>query len=88
VSHHGSLNGTPRHQLDKVLPEDAPDSKPRFAVVSTHDGAYSGVPDAETLALVGSRAHLDDTRSVGEGGWFDITFPEGPGELPESRRGP
>ncbi|QCI68357.1 hypothetical protein [Phreatobacter stygius] len=88
ISHHGSKNGTPRHQLDKVLPERAPDGKPRFAVVSTREGAYSGVPDADTLTLVASRAHLDDTRTLREGGWFDITFPDRIDQMPESRHGP
>jgi len=88
ISHHGSKNGTPRRQLDKVLPERDPDGKPRFAVVSTREGAYAGVPDADTLSLVASRAHLDDTRVLGEGGWFDIVFPERFDEVVESRRGP
>lgn len=87
VSHHGSRNGTPRHQLDKVLPPVAPDDRRRFAVVSTFDGSYSGVPDSETLALVASRAHLDDTRTLPPGGWFDITFPAH-GGVPTSRSGP
>lgn len=88
ISHHGSKNGTPRHQLDIVLPEHAPDGRPRFAVVSTRDGAYSGVPDTDTLALVARRAHLDDTRNLPEGGWFDVTFPESGSERPESCQGP
>ena len=88
ISHHGSKNGTPRRQLDKVLPERDPDGKPRFAVVSTREGAYAGVPDADTLSLVATRAHLDDTRALGEGGWFDIVFPERFDEVVESRRGP
>jgi beta-lactamase superfamily II metal-dependent hydrolase len=88
ISHHGSKNGTPRRQLDKVLPERDPDGKPRFAVVSTREGAYAGVPDVDTLSLVASRAHLDDTRVLGEGGWFDIVFPERFDEVVESRRGP
>jgi hypothetical protein len=88
ISHHGSKNGSPRHQIDKVLPEQAPDGRPRFAVVSTREGAYSGVPDPDSLTLVESRAHLDDTRSLSEGGWFDVTFPESITEAPESRQGP
>ena len=71
-----------------MLPERDPDGKPRFAVVSTREGAYAGVPDADTLSLVASRAHLDDTRVLGEGGWFDIVFPERFDEVVESRRGP
>jgi hypothetical protein len=88
VSHHGSKNGTPRQQLDKVLPADAPDGRPRFAVVSTREGSYSGVPDPDTLTLLASRAQLSDTRALSEGGWFDVTFPESANELPESRHGP
>lgn len=88
VSHHGSKNGTPRSQLDKVLPEHPPDGKPRFAVVLTREGPYTGVPDPDTLTLVASRAHLDDTRSLNESGWFDVTFPANANEAPESRRGP
>ncbi|RVJ72526.1 ComEC/Rec2 family competence protein [Sinorhizobium medicae] len=87
ISHHGSKNGSPRHQLDKVLPERAPDGRPRFAVVSTREGAYSGVPDAETLTLVKGRAHLDDTRDLNEGSWFDVIFPAD-GGMPVSRSGP
>jgi hypothetical protein len=87
ISHHGSKNGSPRHQLDKVLPERAPDGRPRFAVVSTREGAYSGVPDAETFTLVKGRAHLDDTRDLSEGSWFDVIFPAD-GGIPVSRSVP
>ncbi|ESZ10195.1 hypothetical protein [Mesorhizobium sp. L48C026A00] len=87
ISHHGSKNGSPRHQIDKVLPVQAPDGRPRFAAVSTREGAYSGVPDNDTLILVNDRAHLDDTRDLGENGWFDVIFPED-GGAPVSRRGP
>lgn len=87
ISHHGSKNGSPRHQIDKVLPEQSPDGRPRFAVVSTREGAYSGVPDADTLTLFEGRTHLDDTRNLSDGGWFDISFPED-GRAPTSRPGP
>ena len=34
ISHHGSANGSPERQIDKVLPEETPaDGRPRFAVV-------------------------------------------------------
>jgi hypothetical protein len=88
ISHHGSKNGSPVHQIDKVLPERAPDGRPRFAVVSTRAGAYNGVPDQDSLDLVAARAHLDDTRSLSEGGWFDVTFPPSLNGTPESRQGP
>jgi hypothetical protein len=89
ISHHGSGNGSPRHQIDKVLPEDAPaDVQQRFAVVSTREGAYSGVPSTDTLNLVASRAHLDNTRTLSEGSWFDVTFPPDSADSPQSRPGP
>ena len=87
ISHHGSKNGSPLHQLDKVLPQQAPDGRPRFAVVSTREGAYSGVPDTDTLTLINDRAHLDDTRPLNDGGWFEVNFPED-GGVPELLRGP
>lgn len=75
VSHHGSKNGSPPRQLDKVLPDQAPDKKGRVAVVSTHEDSYPGVPNGPTLALLKSRAQLADTREVAEGGWVDVLFP-------------
>ncbi len=88
ISHHGSKNGSPGHQIDKVLPAQPADGRRRLAVVSTKAGAYSGVPDTDTLTLVASRVvHLDDTRTLAEGGWFDVTFPAD-GSEPRSRPGP
>jgi hypothetical protein len=83
VSHHGSKNGSPRPQIDKVLPEQAPDGRPRFAAVSTRAGAYSGVPDLASLSLVASRSHLADTREVAEGSWWELALPQDLGEVPE-----
>ena len=74
VSHHGSKNGTPAIVTDKVLPEQAHDSRPRFAVVSTEVGAYPGVPDEDTLTRLAGRATLHDTRSLAPGAFFDLTF--------------
>jgi hypothetical protein len=74
VSHHGSKNGSPAAGIDVVLPEVAPDRKPRQAVVSTHVGAYPGVPDDLTLDRLKRRATLYDTRHLEPGGWIDITF--------------
>ncbi|ANL49732.1 hypothetical protein AMC87_PC00029 (plasmid) [Rhizobium phaseoli] len=87
VSHHGSRNGSPLHQLDKLLPEQAPDDRSRFAVVSTREGAYSGVPDTDTLKFVGSRSQLADTRELNEGGWIDVFF-SASGDALRSQRGP
>lgn len=88
VSHHGSSNGSPPPQIDKVLPETALDGKPRIVVVSTHDGSYSGVPDGDTLHLLAARAQLCDTRSIPDGSWFDITFPADDDGVPTITRGP
>jgi beta-lactamase superfamily II metal-dependent hydrolase len=62
VGHHGSANGTPAPELlAKILPETAPDGRPRSAAVSTCAGSYNGVPHAETMALLRGRC---DLRSV------------------------
>ncbi|MBB2701467.1 UNVERIFIED_ORG: beta-lactamase superfamily II metal-dependent hydrolase [Rhizobium esperanzae] len=87
VSHHGSRNGSPRHQLDKLLPEQGPDGPLRFAVVSTRDGAYSGVPDTDTLEFLKSRAQVADTRELKEGGWIDVIFPASGDRTPTFVRG-
>jgi len=87
ISHHGSHNGSPPRQIDKIFPEQPADQRLRFAVVSTREGAYSGVPHADTLALIESLAHLDDTRDLSNGEWFELTFPED-GSASTSRRGP
>lgn len=75
VSHHGSHNGTPEAGLDLVLPAARPDDRPRHALVSTVAGAYSGVPDDQTLARLRQRATLHDTRSVPPGKALEIRFP-------------
>ncbi len=56
VSHHGSCNGTPEPELlDKILPVDGHDDKPRYALVSTMEGTYHNVPDDETLRQLDER---------------------------------
>jgi hypothetical protein len=78
VGHHGSSNGTPNGELlDRILPLQAPDARPRSALVSTHEGTYSGVPDAATLADVGGRC--DRLLRIGEDGdalFTDLLFPD------------
>lgn len=86
VSHHGSHNGTPRHQIDKVLPEQG-DGRHRIAVVSTHEDAYSGVPDQTTLDFLAGRAELGDTRILAGGGWFDVLFSADPRASPRLVKG-
>ena len=74
ISHHGSHNGSPPQELDLVLPVHPPDTRPRHAIVSTAEGAYSGVPDEASLALIASRAMLHDTRSVDPGVAVEIVL--------------
>lgn len=74
VSHHGSANGSPPHQIDKLMPAVSPDGKRRVSVVSTAAGSYPGVPDAPTLQLLAARSELHDTRDVPAGLWHDVEF--------------
>jgi beta-lactamase superfamily II metal-dependent hydrolase len=77
VGHHGSHNGTPTGALlERILPLQALDARPRSALVSTHDGTYSGVPHAETLAEIAERC--DPVVRIGEDGdalFTDLLFP-------------
>lgn len=75
VSHHGSHNGTEDELLDEVLPPEPPDDRDRHALVSTHDGDWATVPDADTLALYAARCRLHDTRSVPRGSAVELVFP-------------
>lgn len=75
ISHHGSHNGTYDELFDELMPVQCPDGRERHALVSTHDGDWDSVPDAEgTLALYSARCTLHDTRSVAHGGSLEITF--------------
>jgi beta-lactamase superfamily II metal-dependent hydrolase len=64
VGHHGSRNATPGPEvLDLILPAVARGQAQ--AVVSTSNGAYSGVPDRKTLNEIKRRTHtLHDTRDA------------------------
>jgi beta-lactamase superfamily II metal-dependent hydrolase len=75
VSHHGSHNGTYEDLFDELMPAVAPDSRPRHAVVSTHDGNWESVPDRDTLATYSSRCTLHDTRDVPRGTAVEVVFP-------------
>lgn len=77
VSHHASHNGTPGSELlDKVLPETPPDDWVRSALVSTWEDTYSGVPDSDTIQVLGARC--DELIVVHEasepGGHVDVLF--------------
>jgi hypothetical protein len=86
ISHHGSHNGTYDELFDELLPARSPDGRERHALVSTHDGDWDSVPDAEgTLALYSSRCVLHDTRSVAHGAFLEITFAGDPDDLDRQR---
>ncbi len=75
VSHHGSRTGIPPVEiLEQVLPAAPVDNRPRSAVVSTFVGTYPGVPDSDVLAEIEQRCPLQDTRTLPDGGFFDVTF--------------
>ena len=75
VSHHGSHNGTPPLEiLDKILPEQSPDGRERFAVVSTHADTYHNVPHDETLAELGQRGELRSVQGLADGEFVDFEF--------------
>jgi beta-lactamase superfamily II metal-dependent hydrolase len=69
VAHHGSRNGTPSDDLlDKILPTPSPDSRRRFAVVSSWPETYPGVPDPLTIQRLDRRVdEIVSTRSVPAG---------------------
>ena len=77
ISHHASHNGTPETDLlEKILPEEPPDKKARYAAVSTCLKAYSGIPHKKTLDEIGTRVKrvystLEDSTP---GKWVDVTF--------------
>ena len=74
ISHHGSRNGSPPEQIDKVMPPQPHDGRRRVCVVSTAVGAYPGVPDDDTLKLLSARAEFHDTRTLPLGMWQDVVF--------------
>jgi hypothetical protein len=62
VSHHGSHNGTPDAQiLEAVLPARRPDRRKRYAVISTYERTYSGIPHTPTNTKLMARCDLHST---------------------------
>jgi beta-lactamase superfamily II metal-dependent hydrolase len=79
VSHHGSRTGLPpSHILERILPSQPPDDKPRRAVVSTCPNTYSGVPDRlllqERLTPL-CDLHYVERATVPDGEYQDFFFP-------------
>jgi beta-lactamase superfamily II metal-dependent hydrolase len=75
VGHHGSWNGTPPPELlEKVLPEAAPDERPRSALVSTHRDTYNDVPEEATLEAIGARAEVHRIGEDAAASYADIEF--------------
>jgi beta-lactamase superfamily II metal-dependent hydrolase len=74
IAHHGSWNGTPQGAiLDKILPVTHTENRKRYAVVSTCLDTYNGVPDTDTLTLLGNRAELHSTLDqIPDAGHFDV----------------
>lgn len=72
ISHHGSHNGTPKLEiLDQIFPKKWKGK--RHAAISTCTGAYSGMPDEETLKEIAERATIHSTEEDSEpGGWVDV----------------
>ena len=76
VSHHGSHNGTPADaKFDAILPEVAPDDRPRHAVISTWQDTYNGIPHNPTTTRLAARATLHSTLDHADDLFYDITFP-------------
>ncbi|MDH5606137.1 MAG: hypothetical protein OEY93_04560 [Anaerolineae bacterium] len=63
--------------VDKILPMQPHDDKPRSALVSTFEGTYNNVPDEKTLEIIAGR--IDDLVVVHEqsqpGGFVDLQLP-------------
>jgi beta-lactamase superfamily II metal-dependent hydrolase len=88
VAHHGSANGTPRGEtLDRILPREAPDGRPRVALASTLPEVYRGVPDEDTFRELAGRglSVVSVDREVAPGGWVDLEFPADGGPIRTSR---
>jgi beta-lactamase superfamily II metal-dependent hydrolase len=75
VAHHGSWNGTPPLTLlDKLLPVDPVDDRPRHALVSTCADTYHNVPDTMTVAEVGRRATVVTVGQADSPEFADLEF--------------
>ena len=75
ISHHGSHNGTPALELvEKIMPEDPPDTRKRLALVSTCEKTYGGVPHSDTIKLLSKRCEVNSTEPLENGDYLDLKF--------------
>ncbi len=77
VSHHGSHNGTPQGPLlDKIFPDNVGPATERIALISSHPGTYSGVPDDDTAARLKARGVTIRAvhEETGDGEFLDVEF--------------
>jgi beta-lactamase superfamily II metal-dependent hydrolase len=74
VSHHGSHNGMPiAAMLDEIMPEQPPDNRQRYAVVSTCLDTYHNVPDDDMLTELKKRCVVQSVLDIPEGRfYFDV----------------
>ena len=84
ISHHGSHNGTYDELFDELMPMQSPDGRDRHALVSTHDGDWDSVPDADgTLSALLVALHVARHPDRGSGASLEIRFP---GPIPDRSR--
>jgi len=73
VSHHGSHNGTPSGEiLETLLPAVPEDDNKRYALISTCNDTYSGVPHGPTAETLSDRCEILDTRQIADGAALDL----------------
>jgi len=79
VAHHGSRNGTPPEELlNRILPTEPPDDRPRSALISSHPGTYKDVPSDWTVRALtarGLKVRSLHAEQVPLGGFIDLEFP-------------
>ncbi|MCP4662581.1 MAG: hypothetical protein GY856_44865 [bacterium] len=79
VSHHGSRNGTPSGELlNRILPPEPLDDRPRTALISGSPGTYKDVPSdwtVKTLKARGVKIRSLHDEQVPVGGFVDLEFP-------------
>ncbi len=76
VSHHGSHNGMPiADLLDEIMPEQPPDNRQRYAIISTCLDTYNNAPDGATLTELGKRCEVRSVLDIPEDKFYvDVEF--------------